>query len=429
MRRVDKLTPEAKVRLLTGADTWRTAAEPAVELRPWVMSDGPAGVRGPSWDERHTAVLLPSATALAATWDEPLVERLGSLLALEARRKGVHVVLAPNLNLHRSPLGGRHFECLSEDPELTGRMGAALIRGVQAQGVAAAAKHYVANDSETDRLTVDVRVGERALREVYLAPFEAAVAAGVRVVMAGYNAVNGTTTTASSLLGTPLRTEWGFDGVVVSDWGAVRTTHETARAGLDLAMPGPDGVWGEALLRAVERGEVTQDAVDAKVRNVLRLADWLGVLGPVGRPSGRPRPRPAAVRALVRRAAAAGTVLLANRDVLPLDAGGLTTVAVIGPRAARTRSQGGGSAGVFPQAEVGVLDGIRGRLRGRAKVVHVPGPGLAGPPPALDGTLCTDPDSGAPGVLLRVLDADGVELYAEHRFCARQLEPPMPPGA
>ncbi|MFJ2400558.1 glycoside hydrolase family 3 C-terminal domain-containing protein [Streptomyces xanthochromogenes] len=428
-RLIDKLTPEAKVRLLTGADTWRTAAEPAVELRPWVMSDGPAGVRGPSWDERHTAVLLPSATALAATWDEPLVERLGSLLALEARRKGVHVVLAPNLNLHRSPLGGRHFECLSEDPELTGRMGAALIRGVQAQGVAAAAKHYVANDSETDRLTVDVRVGERALREVYLAPFEAAVAAGVRVVMAGYNAVNGTTTTASSLLGTPLRTEWGFDGVVVSDWGAVRTTHETARAGLDLAMPGPDGVWGEALLRAVERGEVTQDAVDAKVRNVLRLADWLGVLGPVGRPSGRPRPRPAAVRALVRRAAAAGTVLLANRDVLPLDAGGLTTVAVIGPRAARTRSQGGGSAGVFPQAEVGVLDGIRGRLRGRAKVVHVPGPGLAGPPPALDGTLCTDPDSGAPGVLLRVLDADGVELYAEHRFCARQLEPPMPPGA
>ncbi|MEV6042423.1 glycoside hydrolase family 3 C-terminal domain-containing protein [Streptomyces xanthochromogenes] len=428
-RLIDKLTPEAKVRLLTGADTWRTAAEPAVELRPWVMSDGPAGVRGPSWDERHTAVLLPSATALAATWDEPLVERLGSLLALEARRKGVHVVLAPNLNLHRSPLGGRHFECLSEDPELTGRMGAALIRGVQAQGVAAAAKHYVANDSETDRLTVDVRVGERALREVYLAPFEAAVAAGVRVVMAGYNAVNGTTTTASSLLGTPLRTEWGFDGVVVSDWGAVRTTNETARAGLDLAMPGPDGVWGEALLRAVERGEVTQDAVDAKVRNVLRLADWLGVLGPVGRPSGRPRPRPAAVRALVRRAAAAGTVLLANRDVLPLDAGGLTTVAVIGPRAARTRSQGGGSAGVFPQAEVGVLDGIRGRLRGRAKVVHVPGPGLAGPPPALDGTLCTDPDSGAPGVLLRVLDADGVELYAEHRFCARQLEPPMPPGA
>ncbi|MGW8330683.1 glycoside hydrolase family 3 C-terminal domain-containing protein [Streptomyces sp. NPDC055897] len=428
-RLIDKLTPEAKVRLLTGADTWATAAEPAVELRPWVMSDGPAGVRGPSWDERHTAVLLPSATALAATWDEPLVERLGSLLALEARRKGVHVVLAPNLNLHRSPLGGRHFECFSEDPELTGRIGAALVRGIQAQGVAAAAKHYVANDSETDRLTVDVRVGERALREVYLAPFEAAVAAGVRVVMAGYNAVNGTTTTASSLLSTPLRTEWGFDGLVVSDWGAVRTTCETARAGLDLVMPGPEGAWGEALLRAMERGEVAPHLVDAKVRHLLQQADWLGALGPVGRPSNRPRPRPAAVRALVRRAAAAGTVLLANRDVLPLDAERLATVAVIGAHAARTRTQGGGSAGVFPQAEASVLDGVRARLRGRAKVVHVPGPGLGGPPPALDEALSTDPDSGVPGVLLRVLDADGIELHAEHRSTARQLEPPLPDGA
>ncbi|MFE9118374.1 glycoside hydrolase family 3 C-terminal domain-containing protein [Streptomyces sp. NPDC007172] len=428
-RLLDKLTPEAKVRLLTGADTWRTAAEPAVELRPWVMSDGPAGVRGPSWDERHTAVLLPSATALAATWDEPLVERLGSLLALEARRKGVHVVLAPNLNLHRSPLGGRHFECLSEDPELTGRMGAALIRGVQSQGVAAAAKHYVANDSETDRLTVDVRVGERALREVYLAPFEAAVAAGVRVVMAGYNAVNGTTTTASSLLTAPLRTEWGFDGLVVSDWGAVRATCETARAGLDLVMPGPEGAWGDALLRAVERGEVPQRAVDTKVRHLLQLASWLGALDQTSRPVSRPRPRPAAVRALVRRAAAAGTVLLANRDVLPLDAERLATVAVIGARAARTRTQGGGSAGVFPQGEVSLLDGMRGRLRGRADVVHVPGPGLGGPPPPLDGTLCTDPDSGAPGVLLRILDADGIELSAELRSCARQLEPALPPGA
>lgn len=205
------------------------------------MSDGPASVRGPSWDERSTAVLLPSATALAATWDDPLVERLGSLLALEARRKGVHVVLAPNLNLHRSPLGGRHFECFSEDPELTGRIGAALVRGIQAHVVAATAKHYVANDSETDRLTVNVRVGARALREVYLAPFEAAVAADVRFVMAGYNAVDGATMTANPLLSDPLRSEWGFDGVVVSDWGAARTTLDTARAGLDLVMPGPDG--------------------------------------------------------------------------------------------------------------------------------------------------------------------------------------------
>ncbi|MFG2721219.1 glycoside hydrolase family 3 C-terminal domain-containing protein [Streptomyces sp. NPDC048416] len=425
-RLIDKLTLRAKVALLTGADTWRTAAEPAVELRSWTMSDGPAGVRGPSWDERHTAALLPSATALAATWDEQLVERLGPLLALEARRKGVHAVLAPNLNLHRSPLGGRHFECFSEDPELTGRIGAALVRGVQAHQVAATAKHFVANDSETERLTVDVRVGERALREVYLAPFEAAVAAGVRLVMAGYNAVNGVTATASPLLRTPLRTEWGFDGVVVSDWGAVRAARPAAHAGLDLVMPGPGGVWGEALVRAVQAGDIAPHIVDEKVRNLLRQAHWFGGSRPA-RARARPPLRPGWVRALLRRAAAAGTVLLANRGVLPLDRDGLATVAVIGAHAARTRTQSGGSAGVFPLREVGFLDGIRAQLRGRAKMVHTPGPAPGGPPPPLDGTWCTDPDSGAPGVLLCVLDAAGRALHTEHRDCARQLEPPLPP--
>nr|WP_247614249.1 glycoside hydrolase family 3 C-terminal domain-containing protein [Streptomyces sp. RG38] len=442
------LAPRTRALLPGGATTWRTRAEPAVGLGPLVLSDGPAGIRGEAWDERVTSLLLPSATALAATWDEDLVERLGGLLAAEARRKGVHVVLAPNLNLHRSPLGGRHFECFSEDPELTGRTGAALIRGIQAHGVAATAKHYVANDSETDRLTVDVRVGERALREVYLAPFETAVAAGVRLVMAAYNAVDGITMTASTLLTDPLKTEWGFDGVVVSDWGAVRDTHATARAGLDLAMPGPEGPWGETLARAVAAGEVPGAAVDDKVRRLLRLAAHCGALGPglglgpgpgpgpdwasaSSRPGSAP-PRPArtrGARALLRRAAAAGAVLLANRDVLPLDADRLGTVAVIGAHAARTRVQGGGSAGVFPPRQVSVLDGVRSALRGRARVVHVPGPRPDGPPPPLDADTATDPRTGQPGVLLRLLDADGAELYAEHRGGGRLLEPRLVPGA
>ncbi|WP_432083208.1 glycoside hydrolase family 3 C-terminal domain-containing protein [Streptomyces sp. WAC 04229] len=449
-RLLGKLTPRARALLLDGATTWRTRAEPAVGLRELVMSDGPAGVRGEAWDERDTSVLLPSASALAATWDEPLVESLGGLLAAEARRKGVDVLLAPTLNLHRSPLGGRHFECFSEDPELTGRIGAALVRGVQAHGVAATAKHYVANDSETDRLTVDVRVGERALREVYLAPFEAAVAAGVRLVMAGYNAVDGTTMTASDLLTDPLKGEWGFDGVVVSDWGAVRSTVDTACAGLDLAMPGPDSPWGEALARAVADGVVPEAAVDDKVRRLLRLAAWVGALG-VGEAPGSggarearggdgpragdphpPAPRPTVApedRALARGAVAAGSVLLANRGVLPLDPGGLRTVAVIGAHATGTRTQGGGSAGVFPREEVSVLDGIRDALRGRARVVHVPGPRPDGPAPPLDHDACTDPRSGLPGVLLRMLDADGRELYAERRRGGRLLEPRLVPGA
>ncbi|MFC8002144.1 glycoside hydrolase family 3 C-terminal domain-containing protein [Streptomyces olivaceus] len=428
-RLLGKLTPRARALLPGGATTWRTRAEPAVGLRELVMSDGPAGVRGEAWDERNTSVLLPSASALAATWDEELVERLGGLLAAEARRKGVDVLLAPTLNLHRTPLGGRHFECLSEDPELTGRIGAALVRGVQACGIAATAKHYVANDSETDRLTVDVHVGERALREVYLAPFEAAVAAGVRLVMTGYNAVNGTTLTASDLLTDPLKSEWGFDGVVVSDWGAVRDTVGPARAGLDLAMPGPGGPWGEALARAVADGDVPEAAVDDKVRRLLRLAAWLGAPGARDSPPAPPPARPRRVRALVRRAVAAGAVLLANRDVLPLDPDRLRTVAVIGTHAASTRTQGGGSAGVFPQNEVSVLDGVRTALGGGARVVHVPGPRPDGPAPPLDRDACADPRSGLPGVLLRMLDVDGHELYAERRDSGRLLEPRLVPGA
>ncbi|ACZ86645.1 beta-hexosaminidase [Streptosporangium roseum] len=277
-RMVEKLDLEQKVRLLTGATVWRTHAEPDIGLRAVVTSDGPVGVRGEGWDERSTSLALPSPTAVAATWDEDLVRRLGALLAAEARRKGVDVLLAPTLNLHRSPLGGRHFECFSEDPLLTGRIGAAYIGGVQSGGVAATAKHYVANDSETERLTLDARLDEQTLREVYLAPFEMAVEAGVWAVMSAYNGVNGTTMSESPLLTEPLKGEWGFDGVVVSDWGAVRSTAAAGRAGQDLAMPGPGGPWGDALITAVRAGEVSEAAIDDKIRRLLRLAVRVGAL-------------------------------------------------------------------------------------------------------------------------------------------------------
>ncbi|SDL01596.1 beta-glucosidase family protein [Streptomyces indicus] len=427
-RLVGELSLEQKVRLLTGATTWRTAGEAAIGLRELVTSDGPAGIRGEAWDERRPSVLLPSASALGAMWNDELVERLGGLLATEATRKGVDVVLAPTLNLHRSPLGGRHFECFSEDPELTGRTGAALIRGIQARGVAATAKHYVANDSETDRLTVDVRMSERTLREVYLAPFEAAVDAGVWLVMAGYNAVDGTTMTASPLLADPLKGEWGFDGVVVSDWAAVRTTEATARAALDLTMPGPEGMWGSALVRAVKDGAVAEEEIDAKVRRLLRLAERVGALGP-SRRRRLPPTAHGATRALLRHAVGASAVLLRNSGVLPLDPRALDTVAVIGTHAASPRLQGGGSAGVFCSEAVAPLTGIEDLLRGRARVVYEPGPAPGAPPSPLDTELCTDPRSGAPGVLLRVLDASGRELAAELRLSGRQLEPDLPPGA
>jgi beta-glucosidase len=422
---LEKLDPGQKVRLLTGADNWRTHAEPAIGLRPLTLSDGPAGVRGDAWDERDTSLVLPSPTALAAAWDDELVTRLGELLAAEARRKGVDVLLAPTLNLHRSPLGGRHFECFSEDPLLTGRTAAALIKGVQAGGVAATAKHFVANDAESDRLRVDVRVDERTLREVYLAPFEAAVEAGAWALMSAYNQVNGVTMSAGPLLDRPLKSEWGFDGLVISDWGAVRSLLDTARAGQDLAMPGPDSPWSGGLLGAVAAGLVPLETIDEKVRRLLRLAGRLGALSPgEPLPARRPPVSPAAQRGLLRRAVAAGTVLLRNEgDLLPLDIARLRSVAVIGPGARAVRIQGGGSAEVFPAAVVSPLEGITEALRGRARVTHTPGLPGNGVPRPLDPAWSRDPRSGEPGVLVRLLDVDGAEVHAERRLSGRMVEP------
>src|SRR3954451_19168314 len=276
--RLAALTREQKVRLLTGADFWSLSAEPAIGLRSIVMSDGPAGVRGRLWDERDPSANVPSPTALAATWDAALVSRLGQLLADERRRKGVDVLLAPTVNLHRTPFGGRHFECFSEDPWLTSVIGAAYVRGLQAEGVAATVKHFVANDSETERFTLDARVDERVLRELYLLPFELIAAEGPWCVMAAYNAVNGALMTESPLLRGVLKDEWAWDGLVMSDWGAARNTEPTGSAALDLAMPGPSGPWGDALVDALRAGEVSEAAVDDKVLRLLRLAARVGAL-------------------------------------------------------------------------------------------------------------------------------------------------------
>ena len=292
--RVARLSLEQKVRLLTGADFWALYPEPDAGLRRVVLSDGPAGVRGETWDERDTSANVPSPTALAATWDGERVEAIGRLLAHEARRKGVDVLLAPTVNLHRTPFGGRHFECFSEDPLLTARIGVAYVRGLQNSGVGATVKHFIGNDSETGRMTVDVRIDERTLRELYLAPFEAIVReAGAWSVMASYNRVNGATMTESPLLRDILHDEWGYDGLVMSDWTAARSTEPAARAALDLAMPGPAsrfGPWGDALLEAVQAGRVDEALIDDKVLRILRLAARVGGLAEAQAPYEHPAP-------------------------------------------------------------------------------------------------------------------------------------------
>jgi beta-glucosidase len=355
-----------KVRILSGQDFWTLPAVPAIGLASLVMSDGPIGVRGTRWSAEDTSIALPSPTALAATWDPALARRAGRLLGQEARRKGVHLLLAPTVNLHRSPLGGRHFECYSEDPLLTGAIGAGYVAGVQDQGVGATVKHFVANDSETDRFTVDARVGERALRELYLAPFETIVRdGGAWAVMAAYNSVNGTTMTEhDQLQNGVLKGEWGFDGAIVSDWLAARDTVATALGGLDIAMPAVNSPWGQRLVKAIEAGKVAPEIVDEQVRRVLRLAARVGVLDGV-EPAVPAAQRPQALdgRAVAREIAARSMVLAANRDaLLPLDAAALRSVALVGLFASQARVLGGGSATVYPEHVVSPLDGLRAAL-------------------------------------------------------------------
>ncbi|KDN76604.1 beta-glucosidase [Streptomyces olindensis] len=356
-----KLDLDARTRLLAGQDMWSLPALPEAGLPSLVMSDGPIGVRGVHWSADDPSVALPSPTALAATWDPALAHRAGVLLAQEARRKGVHVLLAPTVNLHRSPLGGRHFEAYSEDPYLTGRIGAEYVRGVQSGGVGTTVKHFVANDAETDRFTVNNVVSERALRELYLAPFEYIVEnAHPWGIMTAYNTVNGTTMTEHHyLVNEVLRGAWGFDGVNVSDWLAARSTTGALAGGLDIAMPGPRTVYGEALARAVRDGEADEAQVDEAVRRVLRLAARVGILEGA-EPVVTDLPETVDGTSLAREIARRSFVLVRNENgVLPLRPG---RVALIGSAARDARVLGGGSATVFPARTVSPLDGLTAAL-------------------------------------------------------------------
>ncbi|MCS7481106.1 glycoside hydrolase family 3 C-terminal domain-containing protein [Umezawaea endophytica] len=396
---------ETKVSLLAGQDVWSLPAVPHIGLGSLVMSDGPIGVRGTSWGPDDPAVVLPSPTALAATWDPALARRVGRLLAQEARRKGAHLLLAPTVNLHRTPLGGRHFECYSEDPLLTAEIGVGYVRGVQDGGVGATVKHFVANDSETARFVLDAAVDDRTLREVYLAPFEAIVNAGVWAVMCAYNGVNGHTMSENDALQNGLlKGEWGFDGVVVSDWTAAKTTAATALGGLDVAMPGPGNPWGPKLVEAVRAGEVPESVVDEMVRRVLRLAGRVGLLEGV-EPAVPVRPEAVVDGdALAEEVASRSFVLLRNDGTLPLAS---PTVALIGVAAEEARILGGGSVTVFPPHVVSPLDGLRAQ---GVELTYEPGVDPRTKLPPAYGPEWTDPETGEAGFRMVFRDASGAEL-------------------
>lgn len=362
---IDDLTLEEQVALLSGTDNWHTAELPRQGIPAMRVTDGPAGARGTTFTG-PASVNVPSGTALAATFDPALVERIGALLGRETRAKGARVLLAPTVNLHRTPVGGRNFECQSEDPYLSSRITVGYVKGVQSEGVAACVKHFVGNDTEHERMTIDNRIDERTLREMYLQPFEAAVReADAQAIMTAYNRINGPWAADSKELITDvLRGEWGFTGIVMSDWFGLHSTVEGIEAGLDLEMPGPTRDRGAKLVAAVESGAVDASLVRAAARRMLSLIDRLGAITDGGPATETTRDLPDD-RALTRSAGAAGMVLLRNEsNALPLDPTSVRRVAVIGPNAAKGRIMGGGSAMVNPVHQVQPLGALRDRLGG-----------------------------------------------------------------
>jgi beta-glucosidase len=407
---VDALDLPAKVALLTGASMFTLPALEAIGLGELRLSDGPTGVRGLTFTGGPTAALLPNATLLAAAWSEEVAYEVGHLLAEEALAQRIHVVLGPTVNLHRSVLGGRLFEAYSEDPYLSGRLAAAYIRGLQDQGVGGCLKHLVANESETDRHTVDSVVDEATLREVYLLPFEIAVAdADPWTIMAAYNGVNGVAATEhDAVINRIVKGEWAYRGLVMSDWWATRTTAASANGGLDLVMPGPHGPWGPALVDAVAAGEVAESVVDEHLLRLLRLADRAGALGELREyPAGLPAPDSQERRSQLTRLAAQGMTVLRNEGaVLPLARG--ATVALIGRHAAETVDMGGGSAQVNPPYQVTVAEGLTALLGGAVTVVD----GVEvreRAVPARTGFV-RHPQTGEPGVHAVLLRADGTVI-------------------
>jgi beta-glucosidase len=378
-----ELSVDEKASLTAGQDLWTIPAVARVGIPVVGVTDGPNGARGrtlPGPEAKPTAC-VPCGSALGATWDPELVERVGALLGQEALARECHVLLAPTVNIPRSPLAGRNFECYAEDPLLAGVLAASFIRGAQGQGVATTVKHFVGNDAEFERYTMNSIIDERSLREIYLVPFEHAVRSGGSLgVMTGYNRMNGKWCSEDvALLTGILRGEWGFDGFVLTDWYAVASTVGSNDAGVDLEMPGPGRAYGPALADAVRNGAVTEGALDEQVSRLLAVYDRLGLLEPTGDGERvEPPGRPAAERrtAVAREAATGSIVLLKNSGLLPLPTA-VTTVAVVGPNADRAVIMGGGSAGVEPDHRTSPLTALREKWGAAVTVVHESGVDLA----------------------------------------------------
>ncbi len=368
---LEAMTPDEQVSLLAGANFWMTVPIERLGIPAIKVTDGPNGARGGgSLVGGVKAASFPVGIALAASWNLTLVHQIGQALAEEAQSKGARVLLGPTVNIHRSPLNGRNFECYSEDPFLSAQIVVAYITGVQSKGVSATVKHFVGNESEFERMTMSSEIDERALREIYLPPFEAAVKeAHTWAVMSAYNRVNGTHMGEHPiLLHKILKQEWGFDGLVMSDWFATHGV-TSVEAGLDLEMPGPARERGKKLLSAIRSGAVSAESVKDSARRLLRLIARVGAFENPGIPEEQAIDRPEH-RALIRHAGAEGIVLLKNEGILPLERGKLDKIAVIGPNAKTAQVRGGGSAPLNAHYRVSPFDGIFAYVGEEIELAH-----------------------------------------------------------
>ena len=372
---VADLTLEEKASLTSGADFWRTKSVDRLGIPSIMMTDGPHGLRKQGGDTDHLgladsvpATCFPPAVGLSASFDPELAERVGNALGIESAIEDVAIILGPGINIKRSPLCGRNFEYMSEDPIVSGVLGAGLVRGIESQGVGSSLKHFAANNQETDRLRVSADVDPRPLREIYLRGFQRVVEdAQPWTVMCSYNRLNGIHTSEDPwLLTQVLRDEWGFEGIVVSDWGAVNNRVAGVAAGLDLEMPSSDGRTDAEIVAAVREGRLAEEALDTVVERLLALARKAQARPAVDGPLDVD-----AHHALAREVAARCIVLLKNDDaILPLNAS--QSVAVIGAFAEQPRFQGAGSSQINPTRLENALDGMIGH-GGQDQVSFAPG--------------------------------------------------------
>lgn len=413
---VAALTLEEKAALTAGEGMFSLVGVERVGIPQVNVTDGPSGARGIGLpgEDLAPSTCLPCGSAVGATWDPALAEALGTLVGREARDRGCRGLLAPTVNLHRHPLAGRNFECYSEDPLLSGKLAAGYVRGVQGNGVFATVKHFVANEAEFERMTISSDVDERALRELYLLPFELAVKEGGALgIMTSYNRLNGRwLTEQQAVLVDLLRGEWGFEGLVMTDWFAMADTETSLRSGLDLEMPGPGRALGDGLVEAVREGRLPEADLDAAITRLLSALDRIGALDEPTPPVA-PTPPTEADRALLRRAAADACVLFANDGLLPLDAGSLRRVAVIGEPAVDACYVGGGSAQLVHHPKTSILDALAEALGGGVEVVYARALEIGRAPNDLGRSVLAAPD----GFRVEVFagdDLDGEVVAEEH---------------